>query len=85
MFLHIGNEKMISFRELIAIINMRKGGELNQGFLKTAQGEGFVVKLTDEPVSCVITEKTVYLSPISSATLHKRAQEWLRDVNTCEE
>ncbi|NLM39322.1 MAG: DUF370 domain-containing protein [Firmicutes bacterium] len=85
MFLHIGSEKMISFREIIAIINLRNGGELNQGFLKTAHEEGFVVRLTNEPVSCVITEKTVYLSPISSATLQKRAQEWLRDVNTCEE
>lgn len=81
MFLHLGNEKMVPLRDIIAIINLTDTDlELNREFLQTAQDEGFVVELTSEPVSCVITEKTVYLSPISSDTLKKRALKPLGDM-----
>jgi hypothetical protein len=49
------------------------GANSTKEFLKTAQEEGFVQKIGENYVSIIITDKTIYLSPISSQTLKKRA------------
>ncbi len=74
MFLHLGKDVMIPTKTVIGIVNLANyQSEINEIFLKTAEEEGFVIQLGEEPISCVITSRCVYLSPISVQTLSKRA------------
>lgn len=76
MFLHMGNDVVVPLSEVISVIDLtEKPSQLNQEFLKTAEEEGFVVQLSETPVSIVICAKNVYLSPISAKTLYRRATE----------
>lgn len=76
MFLHLGSDVVVPLNEVISIINLDKDySPLNQEFLKTAEEEGFVIQLSEEPISCVISAKHIYLSPISVRTLSKRARD----------
>ena len=73
MFLHLGSDKLIPVREIIALFDLtEENRRLNRDLLKLAQQEGFMVELTNEPVSCVVTDKAVYLSPVSCGTLKAR-------------
>ena len=49
-----------------------------------AKEAGFMIELTDEPVSCVITDKTIYLSPVSCGTLKARRKSVRGNVSICE-
>lgn len=75
MFVHLGGDTLINAKKIIAIINAENslGANSTKEFLKTAQEEGFVHKINHDFASIVITDKTIYLSPISSLTLKKRA------------
>jgi extracellular matrix regulatory protein B len=75
MFVHLGEDILINSKRIIAIINAENsmGANSTKEFLKTAQEKGFVQKISKEYASIVITDKTIYLSPISSYTLKKRA------------
>ena len=74
MYLHMGNDVVIPLGEVISIIDLtEEPSELNREFLKTAEEEGFVVQLSDQPVSIVICATNIYLSPISAKTLYRRA------------
>ncbi len=79
MFLHIGKEVSILIRDIVAIINLESVAESNisQDFLKTIAEEGFVVSLTEEPHSFIVTTDKVYLSPISTSTLKKRVKQFV--------
>ena len=75
MFLHIGGDVMIPMKDMIGVFDLsRQDSPINLEFLKTADEEGFVVQLTGKPASLVICTKQVYLSPISTQTLQKRAR-----------
>lgn len=76
MFLHLGENVVVPLSELISIVDLQKNSsQINREFLKTAEEEGFVIQLTEKPVSLVICAQRIYLSPISSQTLSKRAQK----------
>ncbi len=76
MFLHMGNDVVVPLSEVIGVVDLtEKPSKLNREFLKTAEEEGFMVQLSETPVSIVICAKNVYLSPISARTLYKRATE----------
>ncbi|HHT74104.1 MAG TPA: DUF370 domain-containing protein [Firmicutes bacterium] len=76
MFLHLGNDKLVPLREVIALFDLTEtNAALNNDFLQMAKEAGFMIELTDEPVSCVITDKTIYLSPVSCGTLKARAEK----------
>lgn len=76
MFLHLGQDVVVPVSEIIGIIDLEKDNSpLNREFLKTAEEEGFVIQLSEEPISCVISAKNIYLSPISVRTLNKRARQ----------
>lgn len=74
MFLHLGKDVMIPLEDVISIVDLANyQSKINEIFLKTAEEEGFVIQLSEEPISCIITSRYVYLSPISVQTLNKRA------------
>lgn len=78
MFLHLGENVVIPLSEVIAIFDINSTFNSDtRNFLKIAEEEGFVTRITDDPPrSFVLTERNkksiIYLSPISSLTLVKR-------------
>lgn len=77
MYIHLGGEKVIRSRELIAIfdIGSEKPSRLPKTFLTNTEQEKIVEKIGDEePKSLVVTETKIYYSPISSSTLKKRSK-----------
>jgi hypothetical protein len=80
MFIHIGENIVIPEDSIIAIMDiesMKQSSDTKQ-FLKIADEEGFIKKITnDEPKSFILAEinkkSVIYLSPISSLTLCKRS------------
>ncbi|GKX68433.1 extracellular matrix regulator RemB [Inconstantimicrobium mannanitabidum] len=83
MFLHLGENVVVPVKDIIGIFDIQTtmfSSDTSQ-FLRMAEEDGFIEKITNEsPKSFVIAEvdkkSKVYLSPISSATLTKRT-----DVN----
>lgn len=83
MFLHLGENVVVPVKDVIGIFDIQTtmfSSDTIQ-FLRMAEEDGFIEKITNEsPKSFVIAEvnkkSKVYLSPISSATLTKRT-----DVN----
>lgn len=80
MFMHLGGDVVISIKDIICIMDIESSNISNttKEFLKTAEDEGFIKNISaDEPKSFILTEKQnktiIYLSPISSVTLFKRA------------
>jgi hypothetical protein len=80
MFLHIGGDIVIPEKNIIAILDIESTtiSKDTKEFLKIAEEEGFINAISDDlPKSFIITENDkkskIYLSPISSVTLQKRA------------
>lgn len=80
MFLHLGGDVVIPSKNIIAIFDIDSTtiSKDTKEFLHIAEEEGFIETISDEiPKSFVITEtdkkSKIYLSPISSITLQKRA------------
>ncbi|MBE6050520.1 MAG: DUF370 domain-containing protein [Clostridium sp.] len=79
MFLHLGENVTVPIKDIIGIFDLETtmySADTNQ-FLRMAEEDGFVERITDEtPKSYVVAEvdkmSKIYLSPISSATLSKR-------------
>ena len=75
MFIHLGGDTVVNSKQIIAIINAENsmGANSTKEFIKIAQEKGAVKKLDHDYVSIIVTDQAVYLSPISSLTLKKRA------------
>jgi hypothetical protein len=77
MFIHLGGDTLVNANSIIAIINIENklNNNINKEFFKTAQEEGFIRKINEDENhnSMIITDRLVYISPISSVTLKKRA------------
>ncbi|HHW31218.1 MAG TPA: DUF370 domain-containing protein [Clostridiaceae bacterium] len=81
MFLHIGGDVVIPSKSIIAMfdIDTTTISKDTKEFLKISEEEGFVEAISDGdlPKTFIITEtdkkSKIYLSPISSVTLYKRA------------
>ena len=83
MFLHLGENIVVPVKDVIGIfdIDVARYSADTMQFLRMAEDDGFVERVTDEePKSFVIAEVNKmskrYYSPISSSTLTKRT-----DVN----
>lgn len=82
MYLHLGQTVMVPHREILAIFDLDNASWAykTREFLERAEQEGRAVWLTDDlPRSFIVTQNsegisTVYISPLSSATLRKRAE-----------
>lgn len=76
MFLHLGADWVVSLNRVIAIFDLRsvREAESTREFLAHAQAKRRTVSIADGEVkSAVLTDGELYLSPISSLTLKKRA------------
>lgn len=80
MFIHLGGDVVISLKDVISIMDIESSNvsSTTKEFLSIAEDEGFIRKISeDQPKSFILTEKDhktiIYLSPISSVTLYKRA------------
>ncbi|MBQ2696846.1 MAG: DUF370 domain-containing protein [Clostridia bacterium] len=81
MFLHLGSDVVVNMADVIAILDLdvTSTSKITREFLAIAEDEGFVVNVSEDlPKSFVITEidkkSRVFVSPISTATLLKRAK-----------
>ena len=83
MYIHIGGDVSLLKKNIIAIFDMDNTtvSKWTRQYLQYAEDKGEVINVSDEiPRTFIITEeksniKKVYLSPVSAATLLKRAEE----------
>lgn len=83
MFIHLGNDAVITAQSLIAIINIEDPwSEDVQDVIDLAEMERRLVTISDQEKkkALVICDDGVYISPISSQTLYKRANNFYREV-----
>jgi hypothetical protein len=74
LFLHIGDSRIVFYRDLIGIFNLNlRKNPVNKQFLESAPDTRFTEAgvFTDNKSFIVTTDK-VYLSPIAPATLARR-------------
>ncbi|HHV74557.1 MULTISPECIES: extracellular matrix regulator RemB [unclassified Thermoanaerobacterium] len=82
MYVHLGGNVVVPDDEIIAVFNIDvKSSKDTSEFLRVAEEEGFIVKISDDNIkSFVITERNkksiIYISPISSYTIIKRALKY---------
>lgn len=77
MYLHIGEDTVIRDRDIIGIFDMDTStvNKATRDYLKKAEQEKRVVYVNyDLPKCFVITDKKVFISPINTSTLSKRAK-----------
>lgn len=76
MFLHLGGDVMVLKKDIIAILDVKAKQSLaTNEFLEIAKDEDFIKKISsdEKEKSFIITNKEIYLSPISCNTLKKRS------------
>ncbi len=85
MYLHIGSNMVVRKKCIIAILDMENTTTSKNGriFFEKAQKSGIIVSVSEElPKSYIVCEENgeilIYISPISSTTLMKRAG--LKDI-----
>lgn len=88
MFLHLGGDTVVNLKDVIAIMDLdvTSTSKITREFLAVAEEEGFVVNVSEDlPKSYVLTEidhkSKLFVSPISSATLLKRAKNFQNLIN----
>jgi hypothetical protein len=81
MFLHLGADSVIPLRDIIAITDIKDTvSGVNGDFLRVMQEENLIEDISEgNAKSFIVTDKRVFLSAISAATLKKRAQFLLDD------
>lgn len=81
MYLHLGQDYLVKTRDILGIFDIDTAtvAKNTRIFLRRAEEEGAVVPLSGElPKSFILTDfptPTVYISPISTATLKKRCNK----------
>jgi len=76
MYLHLGNDKVISGDNVIAIINIEEPiSDDLRDIIEIAEMEKRLINISkfDKKKALIVCDDKVYLSPISSNTLYKRA------------
>lgn len=77
MYLHIGEDTVIRDSDIIGIFDMDTStvNKATRDYLKKAEQEKRVVYVNyDLPKCFVVTDKKVFISPINTSTLSKRAK-----------
>lgn len=82
MFLHLGNDVVVAGSEVIAIVNIEKklSPEIKK-MINEAEEQYRLVNIGEKEKnkSLVIGDNKLFISPISSQTLHKRALNYLKE------
>lgn len=76
MYLHIGGDCVLLLSDIVGIFDMDNTSisKITRGFLQQAEKSRLTETVSAElPKSYVVTRTKVYISPISPATLEKRA------------
>jgi len=76
VFLHVGADVVVSLKRVVAILDLRSSAsaDATREFIALAHSEKTVTDIAGgEAKSLVLTESEIFLSPISSLTLMKRA------------
>lgn len=86
VFLHIGAEEIVFIRDILAIMDIERTttSKTTREFLKGCEERGMIITVgSDIPKSFIVAmrdgKQKVYLSPISSTTLYKRAMKQTQD------
>ena len=77
MYLHIGEDTLIKDKEIIGIFDMDTStvNKATRDYLKKAETDKRVIYVNyDVPKCFVVTDDKVYVSPINTGTLNKRAK-----------
>lgn len=76
MFIHLGENTVIRDKEIIGIFDMDTStvNKATRDFLSLAEKSGRTKYVNyDLPKSFILTDNKIYISPINTATLNKRA------------
>ena len=76
MFLHLGEDTVITHENVIGIFDMDTStvNKATRDYLNKAEKEKRIVYVNyDLPKSFVVTDDKIYVSPINTSTLNKRA------------
>ena len=76
MFLHLGEDTVITHENVIGIFDMDTStvNKATRYYLNKAEKEKKIVYVNyDLPKSFVVTDDKIYVSPINTSTLNKRA------------
>lgn len=77
MFIHLGENTVVTDKEIIGIFDMDTStvNKATRDYLALAEKTGRVTYVNyDLPKSFVITDDTVYVSPLNTATIYKRTK-----------
>ncbi|MDA3129307.1 extracellular matrix regulator RemB [Aliibacillus thermotolerans] len=75
MFIHLGGDEVILSKDVVAILNYDSNDETTTEQLLSSYNQKNVVEIGEDVTkSVVVTVDKIYLSPISSLTLKRRAQ-----------
>lgn len=77
MFLHLGEDTVITDENIIGIFDMDTStvNKATRDYLAKAEKEKRVIYVNyDLPKSFIITDNYVYVSPVNTGTLNKRAK-----------
>ena len=77
MYLHIGEDTLIKDKEIIGIFDMDTStvNKATRDYLKKAEKNKRIIYVNyDLPKCFVVTDDKVYVSPINTGTLNKRAK-----------
>ncbi|PWA12070.1 DUF370 domain-containing protein [Pueribacillus theae] len=74
MFIHLGEDVVIRANDVVAILDWQLSDNLNDCVKRFKEKEKLVDIGKNLTKSIVVTNDTLYLSPLSSLTLKRRAQ-----------
>lgn len=77
MYLHIGEDTLVRDKDIIGIFDMDTStvNKATRYYLKKAEKDKRVIYVNyDLPKCFVVTDKNVFVSPINTGTLNKRAK-----------
>lgn len=83
MYIHLGNNYIISSKNIIAILNLEPPiSEDIQDIMEIARSDKILINISEKgkEKALIVCDDQVYLSPISSTTLYKRAFNYVREV-----
>lgn len=77
MFLHVGGDVVLSLSDVIVILSLEQAPmAVRDEYVHRAAQQGELFNVGEEPPkSCIVTRKGVFLSPVSSFTLKRRAED----------